>query len=201
MIGIFSFCIIRCTAVLATSMKQAIFSMLNNLLPFRYTGYCPQAKFWHYADTFGNTTAKCFQERRTAGLNSSVMKQPGTSGDGKTEFPTIYTNKPNLVLAARATTRERWRNANKYSLFNEDERGREVKQFYQVRITSLMPNADWQNNIKSISILINVSGQLCPDSWLFRFVMFATTQKDFNRDRFQWFVSRTPFSCIHPRVT
>ena len=70
------------------------------------------------------------------------MKQPGTSGDGKTEFPTVYTNKPNLVLAARGTTRERWRNANKYSLFNEDERGREVKQFYQVRITSLMPNAD-----------------------------------------------------------
>lgn len=134
--------IIRCTVVLPTSMKQAIFSMLNNLLPFRYTGYCPQAKFWHYADTFGNTTAKCFQERRTAMLNSSVMKQPGTSGDGKTEFPTVYTNKPNLVLAARATTRERWRNAKKYSLFNEDERGREVKRFYQVRIILLMPNAD-----------------------------------------------------------
>ncbi|KAL9955235.1 hypothetical protein ACROYT_G036528 [Oculina patagonica] len=97
-----------------------------------YAGYCPQAKFWHYGDTFGNTTAKCFQERRTAKLNSSVMRQPGTSGDGRPEFPTVYSNKPDLVLAARAKTRERWRNAKKYSLFNEHERGREVKIFDQL---------------------------------------------------------------------
>lgn len=101
-------------------------------LLLRYAGYCPQAKFWHYGDTFGNTSAKCFQERRTARLKSSVMKQPGTSGDGRPEFPTVYSNTPNLVLAARARTRERWRNAKKYSLFNEHERGREVKEFDQV---------------------------------------------------------------------
>ncbi|XP_020620813.1 UPF0573 protein C2orf70 homolog B-like [Orbicella faveolata] len=97
-----------------------------------YAGYCPQAKFWHYGDTFGNTTAKCFQEKRTAKLNSSVMRQPGTSGDGRTEFPTVYSNNPNLVLAARTRTRERWRNAKKYSLFNEHERGRELKKFDQL---------------------------------------------------------------------
>lgn len=102
------------------------------MLLLRYAGYCPQAKFWHYGDTFGNTTAKCFQEKRAAKLNSSVMRQPGTSGDGRTEFPTVYSNNPNLVLAARTRTRERWRNAKKYSLFNEHERGRELKKFDQV---------------------------------------------------------------------
>ncbi|RMX43581.1 hypothetical protein pdam_00010841, partial [Pocillopora damicornis] len=97
-----------------------------------YAGYCPQAKFWHYGDTFGNTTAKCFQDRRTAKLNSSKATQPGTYGDGRPEFPTVYSSTPNLVLAARTRTRERWRNAKKYSLFNEHERGREVKEFDQL---------------------------------------------------------------------
>ena len=101
----------------------------------RYAGYRPRAKFWHYGDTFGNTTAKCFQERRAAKLNSSVMKQAGMSGDGRPEFPTVYSNTPDLVLAARARTRERWSNARKYLLFNEHERGREVKEFDQVLIT------------------------------------------------------------------
>ena len=102
------------------------------LFSFSYAGYCPQAKFWHYGDTFGNTTAKCFQDRRIAKLNSSKATQPGTYGDGRPEFPTVYSNTPNLVLAARTRTRERWRNAKKYSLFNEHERGREVKEFDQV---------------------------------------------------------------------
>ncbi|KAJ7350202.1 hypothetical protein OS493_037782 [Desmophyllum pertusum] len=61
-----------------------------------YAGYCPQAKFWHYGDTFGNTTAKYMHERRTAKLNSSVMKQPGISGDGRTEFPLCTPIHPTL---------------------------------------------------------------------------------------------------------
>lgn len=120
----------------------------------RYAGYCPQAKFWHYGDTFGNTTAKCFQERRAAKLNSSVMRQPGTSSDGRNEFPTVYSNTPNLVLAARARTRERWRNAKKYSLFNEHERGREVKDFDQVLLCRYITKLD-KNNVKSISSLMH----------------------------------------------
>ena len=98
----------------------------------RYAGYCPQAKFWHYGDTFGNTTAKCFQDRRTAKLSTSVMNDPGISGDGQYRFPTVYSNTPDLVLSARARTRERWCDAKKYSLFNEHERGREVQEFDKV---------------------------------------------------------------------
>ena len=98
----------------------------------RYAGYCPQAKFWHYGDTFGNTTAKCFQDRRTAKLNGSVINDPGISGDGQHRFPTVYSNTPDLVLSARTRARERWRDAKKYSLFNEHERGRDVQEFDKV---------------------------------------------------------------------
>lgn len=147
--SILTFCILRCTVALATSIEQAMFSSCRmTCLLLSYAGYCPQAKFWHYGDTFGNTTAKCFQERRAAKLNSSVTRQPGTSGDGRTEFPTVYSNTPNLVLAARARTRERWRNAKKYSLFNEHERGREVKEFDQVLLYRCTTKLD-KNNVKS----------------------------------------------------
>ena len=125
-------------------------------LLLRYAGHCPQAKFWHYGDTFGNTTAKCFQERRAAKLNSSVMRQPGTSGDGRIEFPTVYSNTPNLVLAARARTRERWRNAKKYSLFNKHERGREVNEFDQVLLYRYAKKFD-KNNVKSRSVTAHLS--------------------------------------------
>ncbi|XP_022809024.1 UPF0573 protein C2orf70 homolog B-like [Stylophora pistillata] len=97
-----------------------------------YAGHCHQAKFWNYGDTFGNTTAKYFQDRRIAKLNNSKATQPGTYGDGRPEFLSVYSNTPNLVLAARMKTRERRRNAKKYSLFNEHERGREVKKFDQL---------------------------------------------------------------------
>lgn len=99
---------------------------------FRYAGYCPKAKFWHYGDTFGNTTAKCFQDRRSAKLNTSVMNNPGISKDGQHKFPTVYCNLPDLVLSARVRTRERWLNAKKCALFNEHERGREVQEFDKV---------------------------------------------------------------------
>jgi len=60
------------------------------------------------------------------------MNDPGISRDGQHRFPTVYSNKPDLVLSARARTRERWRNVKKYSLFNEHERGREVQEFDKV---------------------------------------------------------------------
>ena len=60
------------------------------------------------------------------------MADPGISGDGQHRFPTVYSNTPDLVLAARARTRERWRDAKKYSLFNGHERGRAVQEFDKV---------------------------------------------------------------------
>ncbi|XP_068761355.1 ciliary microtubule inner protein 2C-like [Montipora capricornis] len=108
----------------------------TNLTPYEnpnhmpgYAGYCPQVKFRHYGNTFGYATAKCFQDMRTTKLNTSVMDDKGISADGQHRFPSLYSNSPDLVLSARARTRERWLNAKKYSLFNEHERGREVKEF------------------------------------------------------------------------
>ena len=97
----------------------------------RYAGYRPQEKFC-YGDTFGNATTKYFQDRRVARLNSSVVKKPGVRGDGKVEFPTVYSNDPNLVLGARTRTRERWCAAPKYELFNTHERDEEIQEFYKV---------------------------------------------------------------------
>ncbi|CAH3025922.1 unnamed protein product [Porites evermanni] len=94
-----------------------------------YAGYCPRAKFVYHGDTFGNTTAKCFQDRRKTKLSTSITHDPGITADGQHRFPTVYSNTPDLVLSARARTRERWRNAKKYSLFNEHQRGREVQEF------------------------------------------------------------------------
>ena len=100
----------------------------------RYAGYCPQVKFRHYGATFGNATAKCFQDRRTAELNTSVMTKPGVSKDGRDRFPTMYSNSPDLLLSTIAIKRGRWCNAKNYSLFNEHKRGREVKEFDKVPI-------------------------------------------------------------------
>ncbi|XP_029202560.2 protein FAM166C B-like [Acropora millepora] len=94
-----------------------------------YAGYCPQVKFRHYGATFGNATAKCFQDRRTAELNTSVMTKPGVSKDGRDRFPTMYSNSPDHLLLTIAIKRGRWCNAKNYSLFNEHKRGREVKEF------------------------------------------------------------------------
>ena len=109
--------------------------MFLSLFCDRYAGYCPQVKFRHYGNTFGNATAKCFQDMRTTKLNTSVMDDKGISADGQHRFPSLYSNSPDLVLSARARTRERWLNAKKYSLFNEHERGREVKEFDKVIIS------------------------------------------------------------------
>lgn len=116
---------------------------------FRYAGYCPRAKFLYYGDTFGNTTAKCFQDRRTAKLSTSITHDPGISADGQHRFPTVYSNTPDLVLSARARTRERWRNAKKYSLFNEHQRGREVQEFDKVL---LLPQLTWVDNTNRHSL-------------------------------------------------
>ena len=119
---------------------QAHFSVL-----FRYTGYCPRAKFLYQGDTFGNATAKCFQDRRTAKLCTSIKHDPGISADGQHRFPTVYSNTPDLVLSARARTRERWSNAKKYSLFNEHQRGREVQEFDKVLLLPRPTSVDNTN--------------------------------------------------------
>lgn len=112
---------------------------------FRYAGYCPRAKFLYYGDTFGNTTAKCFQDRRTAKLSTSITHDPGISADGQHRFPTVYSNTPDLVLSARARTRERWRNPKKYSLSNEHQRGKEVQEFDKVLLVPQLTSVDNTN--------------------------------------------------------
>ena len=90
----------------------------------------------YHGDTFGNATAKYFQDRRTAEFQTSVMRLQGVSGDGKFEFPTLYSNNKDLVLSARTRTRERWYAAPKYSLFNSHERAKQLQAFDKVHIYS-----------------------------------------------------------------
>jgi hypothetical protein len=94
---------------------------------FSYLGYTPTIKY-KYGDTFGNTTAKCFNDYRQDTLKTSKERM-GRGGDKFIPFPTYYTNNPDHVVGARTTSRDRWLAAPKYKLFNVDERGVSIKEF------------------------------------------------------------------------
>ncbi|PVD22811.1 hypothetical protein C0Q70_16067 [Pomacea canaliculata] len=79
-----------------------------------YRGYCPTVKF-DYGETYGNATAKYFQDYRNSVLNSSATNySPGGS------FPTYYTHSPDLVISNRSRNHDRWLLAPKYELSNMD---------------------------------------------------------------------------------
>lgn len=101
-----------------------------NLIKFfyRYRGHCPTIKF-DYGDTYGNATAKYFQDYRSSVLNSS---QSNYSQGGR--FPTYYTHNPDLVMSMRSHTWDQWLHQPKYKL-NNTNRGKKdaLDKFYQVR--------------------------------------------------------------------
>ena len=96
---------------------------------FRYRGHCPTTKF-DYGETYGNATAKYFQDYRSDVLYAS--HDPLCRGG---EFPTYYTHKPESVISNRGRNRDRWLLAPKYSLGNIDfDRKEELNAFDHVSI-------------------------------------------------------------------
>ncbi|MEE6477248.1 hypothetical protein FKM82_011428 [Ascaphus truei] len=93
----------------------------------RYRGHVPTASFTH-GDTYGNTTARCFQDFRSAVLNSS--QSPYCKGG---QFPTSYSNDPALVLSSRSRGWDRWLHSPNWSRYNVDfNRTDELKHFKKI---------------------------------------------------------------------
>ena len=94
---------------------------------YRYKGHCPTVKF-DYGETYGNATAKYFQDYRSETLNQS--KSNYARGG---QFPTVYTHNPDLVIHARDRTREQWRTTPNYELTNVNhDRREEINKFDKV---------------------------------------------------------------------
>lgn len=92
-----------------------------------YLGYTPRIKYT-YGETYGNTTARWFQDYRVKELNTSKERM-GRGGDKLLPFPTYYTNNPDHVLGARTSSRDRWLAAPKYKLLNLDDRDAAIKRY------------------------------------------------------------------------
>ena len=81
-----------------------------------------------YGETYGNATAKYFQDYRSETLNNS--KSNYCKGG---YFPAHYTHQPDLVIGNRTRTRDRWLSAPRYSLTNVDyDRQQELIRFDKV---------------------------------------------------------------------
>ncbi|CAF4005344.1 unnamed protein product [Rotaria sp. Silwood2] len=92
-----------------------------------YRGHVPTIQF-QYGETFGNTTAKYFQDHRREALNSS--KSLYARGG---YFPTPYTHQPELVMSDRHRSRDQYLYIPKYSLNNTNvDRTNEIRKFYQL---------------------------------------------------------------------
>lgn len=104
-------------------------------LTCRYAGFRPQLK-WRYGDTFGNDTAKYFQQRRSLALASSIAKDSGMGWDTKVKLPSVYSNVPDLVLGARSRDRDRMLGPIKYTLLNHHERDEHIRDFLTVTMVT-----------------------------------------------------------------
>ena len=117
----------------ASPFRTLVFFLSKHIFflfcPHRYKGHCPTAKF-DYGETYGNATAKYFQDYRSETLNQS--KSSYAKGG---QFPTVYTHNPDLVIHARDRSREQWRTAPKYELTNVNhDRREEINKFDTVSL-------------------------------------------------------------------
>ncbi|CAF3199977.1 unnamed protein product [Rotaria socialis] len=92
-----------------------------------YRGHIPTTQF-QCGETFGNTSAKYFQDYRSEALNSS--KSLYARGG---YFPTPYTHQPELVMSDRRRSRDQYLYTPKYALNNTHaDRTNEIRKFYQL---------------------------------------------------------------------
>ncbi|XP_053564880.1 protein FAM166C [Bombina bombina] len=92
-----------------------------------YRGHIPTQSFT-YGDTYGNTSARWFQDFRSSVLNSS--QTPYCKGG---QFATSFSNDPELVLTSRSRGWNRWLYSPKVSRYNVDfDRTQELKDFKKI---------------------------------------------------------------------
>ena len=89
-----------------------------------YTGYLTQKWLSNLcmSRTYGDATTTSFQKRWHTLLSSSTLKADKEALPPLTKFPTTNSNEPNLVLANRKRTRERYMAGKRYQLFSEGTR-------------------------------------------------------------------------------
>lgn len=110
-----------------------------------YRGYCPTIKY-DYGETYGNQTAKYFQDYRSSVLNSSA--DPYCKGGS---FPTVYSHNPDLVISNRTRTQDRWLLAPKYQLSNVDhDRKEELYQFNRLSQSQREHYTDKSGTVKPV---------------------------------------------------
>jgi len=120
-----------------------------------YRGYCPTKKY-DYGETYGNQTAKHFQDYRSSVLTSSA--DPYCRGGS---FPTTYTHNPDLVISNRTRTQDRWLQAPRYQLSNQNhDRKEELTQFDRLSQSHRDQYKDKTGTLKSINLFsLPVSAQ------------------------------------------
>lgn len=110
-----------------------------------YRGYCPTTKY-DYGETYGNQTAKYFQDYRSSVLNSSASNY-STGGS----FPTYYTHTPDLVLSNRCRNADRWLLSPKYQLSNMDrDRTEQLKSLHSLSQKHREHYKDKSGTLKSV---------------------------------------------------
>jgi hypothetical protein len=84
-----------------------------------YRGHVPTMKF-DYAETYGNHSAKYFQDFRSSALNTS--KTNYCKGG---YFPTYYSYNPDIAIGQRTRQRDRWLQEPRYTVTPHDHDRRE----------------------------------------------------------------------------
>ena len=92
---------------------------MNVILFCRYRGHVPTMKF-DYGETYGNHTAKYFQDFR-----SSALEKSKTNYCKGGYFPTYYTHNPDMAIGHRTRQWDRWLQEPRYTVHPHDHDRRE----------------------------------------------------------------------------
>ena len=102
----------------------------------RYRGHVPTMKF-DYAETYGNHTAKYFQDYR-----SRVLESSNTNYSRGGYFPSYYSYNGNVAVEARSRNWDQWLQSPHYRLTNVDhDRREEMINFTKVTSTNSLPHS------------------------------------------------------------